>query len=135
MGLRVSKLLLDTHVLLWFVTEKQKLSARMLASIENTDTIFASAITCFELLWLHHHNKIELPCVYDEWFQLIIDETGIQFIDITPTILHTSVLLPEHHKDPHDRIIISTALHYDLQLASMDSKFQLYNALQGKLVN
>ncbi len=65
---------------------------------------------------------------------MITNETDIKFLDITPVILHKTVLLPEHHKDPHDRIIIATALHYGYSVVSVDEKFQLYKELNDYLI-
>ena len=45
-----------------------------------------------------------------------------------------AVNLPEHHKDPQDRIIIATALHYGADLLSFDSAFSAYGELEGRLI-
>ncbi|EAW33944.1 PIN domain-containing protein [Lyngbya sp. PCC 8106] len=42
--------------------------------------------------------------------------------------------LPEHHRDPADRIIIATALIYDASLVSLDSMFPQYAELKGRLL-
>ncbi|MEI7866491.1 MAG: type II toxin-antitoxin system VapC family toxin [Candidatus Methylumidiphilus sp.] len=46
-----------------------------------------------------------------------------------------AVALPEHHKDPQDRIIIATALQYKANLISFDTQFPLYQELDGCLIN
>ncbi len=45
----MKNLILDSHILLWFVNEQEKLSAHILQSIEEADNIYASSITCFEM--------------------------------------------------------------------------------------
>ncbi|MCT7964280.1 hypothetical protein NG791_26740 [Laspinema sp. D1] len=43
--------------------------------------------------------------------------------------------LPEHHRDPADRIIIAAALIYDASLISLDAIFPTYTELQGRLIS
>ena len=45
-----------------------------------------------------------------------------------------AVSLPEHHKDPIDRIIIATAIEHQAQLLSVDGRFSDYQELAGLLV-
>ncbi|WP_353571630.1 type II toxin-antitoxin system VapC family toxin [Candidatus Albibeggiatoa sp. nov. BB20] len=63
---------------------------------------------------------------FDEWYQQVEEANIIEFLPVTPSIAAKAVNLPEHHKDPMDRIIISTALHYNAQLISFDGVFPAY---------
>lgn len=86
------------------------------------------------MAWLYQHGRIHLPYDYTTWFNLVIKNTGVECFNINPDIAHLAVTLTEHHKDPQDRLIIATAIHYDCLLASMDTKFLLYNELQNRLI-
>jgi len=55
-------------------------------------------------------------------------------LPITPRVARLAVELPEHHRDPQDRVIIATALAHDAKLMSLDGKFPLYAELAGRLV-
>jgi len=44
------------------------------------------------------------------------------------------VQLPPHHRDPHDRLIIATALLENAQLMSLDAQFPAYQELAGRLI-
>ncbi len=50
-------------------------------------------------------------------------------------IAQLAVELPEHHRDPQDRIIIATAIVNDAQLISADSRFPDYEELKGRLLS
>ena len=69
--------------------------------------------------WLNRHNRIELPCPRQEWFDKALAGSDRQLIPVTPEIASQAVDLQEHHSDPQDRIIIATALiHNALLLCS-----------------
>lgn len=126
----MKNVLLDTHILYWYINQTpNKLSPTMIEIIECADEIFISAITCFELSWLIHHQRIQLAIPYTEWFQSVLDY-GVKVLPITAEIAHLAVILPEHHKDPHDRLIIATALHHQYRVLSIDHAFDLYDELQ-----
>jgi PIN domain nuclease of toxin-antitoxin system len=55
-------------------------------------------------------------------------------LPITPQIANTAAALPEHHRDPQDRLIIATALVHDADLMSADGQFPRYTELAGKLL-
>ena len=59
----------------------------------------------------------------------------IKILPVTAQIATKAVHLPEHHKDPQDRIIIATALHYNAKLLSFDCVFASYQELNGYLIN
>lgn len=129
-------LILDTHVLLWYINEPKLLPKILLDAIQNYDEIYVSAISCFEIVWLIEHNRITLPntLTFQQWFQFVRKQTDITFLDLTPSIAERAVLLPEHHKDPMDRFIIATALDYGYDIASVDKKFPLYQELNPYLI-
>jgi PIN domain nuclease of toxin-antitoxin system len=45
-----------------------------------------------------------------------------------------SAKLPEHHRDPADRMIIATAIHHDIKLASLDGAFPAYQEVAAQLI-
>ncbi len=130
-------LLLDTHILLWYINQQKELPEQIKTQIEHRPTVCFSAMSCYEVAWLCQRGRILLPegWNYQQWLDVIKTETDIRLLDVTPEIAGLAVSLPEHHKDPHDRIIIATALHYDYQLASVDGKFTLYDELSELLIH
>ncbi|MBK1725429.1 hypothetical protein CKO23_25415 [Thiocystis violacea] len=103
--------------------------------LKNTTSVLSRGAECpFEVAWLAHHGRIELPKDEDAWFEKALGGSGIALLPITPAIARTAVQLPEHHRDPQDRLIIATALAYQATLISVDEKFPLYSELAGALL-
>lgn len=128
-------IVLDTHIWHWWVNQiPGKLSPETIALIEEADEVSVSAISCFEMAWLVRHERINLNMSFDHWFSQIEYSTDIRILPVTAQIGIQAVALPEHHKDPQDRIIIATALLYDARLLSFDSAFPAYRELDGRLL-
>ncbi len=128
-------IILDTHIWLWWVNQNiDSIAQTRHDLIQRSDFVAVSAISCFEVAWLDAHKRIELPCARTNWFEKALEGSGIILLPITPDIASIAVDLPEHHSDPQDRIIIATALNYDAQLISADTKFSQYIELTGRLL-
>lgn len=128
-------IVLDTHIWLWWINRDQThLKPAWTARIDSTEPVGVSAISCFEIAWLVHHGRVELPSAEDDWFDKALDGSGITLLPITPYIARLAVQLPEHHRDPQDRLIIATTLAYNATLISVDNKFPLYTELAGHLL-
>jgi PIN domain nuclease of toxin-antitoxin system len=128
-------IIMDTHIWLWWVNENIDLLGQARDNIiRNAEEVAVSAISCFEVSWLEAHRRIQLLCSRIDWFDKALEGSGIHLLPITPVIASLAVELPEHHRDPQDRIIIASALSHDAQLMSADRKFHLYQELKGKLV-
>lgn len=128
-------IVLDTHIWLWWINQDQaRLKPTWTARIESAEPVGVSAISCFEIAWLVQHHRIELPDTEDDWFDKALDRSGISLLPITPRIARIAVQLPEHHRDPQDRLIIATTLAHDATLISVDNKFPLYAELVGRLL-
>lgn len=127
-------IVLDTHIWHWWVNQiPEKLSSKIIDLIEETDEVAISAISCFEMAWLVRHQRIDLGMSFEQWFNEIENSTAIQILPVTARIGIQAVALPEHHKDPQDRIIIATALVYNAHLLSFDAAFPAYRELDGRL--
>lgn len=99
-------IIMDTHIFYWYVNQDtDKVSKTLQNQLDNADNLYVSTASCFELAWLVAHNRIIFDTPYLEWYDMVRQYTDINFLDITPNIMHTAVNLPEHHKDPWDRII------------------------------
>jgi PIN domain nuclease of toxin-antitoxin system len=128
-------IVLDTHIWLWWLTLDDKLLKRgWRDAIAGATSIGVSAISCFEVAWLVHHRRVEIPVALDVWFEAALDGSAVTLLPITPRVSQLAVELPEHHRDPQDRIIIATAIASDAQLISADSRFPAYEELAGRLI-
>lgn len=129
-------IILDTHIWYWWINlEHHKLSQTMLTTIEQGDEVGISAVSCLEITWLVKKGSLVLPCPLTEWLDYATDQSDLISLPVTREIAVLSGQLPEHHKDPLDRIIIATAILNSASLISVDGKFPLYQELNSLLIN
>jgi PIN domain nuclease of toxin-antitoxin system len=129
-------IVLDSHIWFWWInSEHNRLSASLLAAIEDTSRIGVSPVSCFELALAHRRGRLKLPMPPTEWFALALEGSDIELLPFTPAIAARAVELPDVHRDPFDRIIIATALELDANLASIDGNFTAYPELAGRLLS
>jgi PIN domain nuclease of toxin-antitoxin system len=118
------KLLLDTHILIWWLCDDFKLSSPEKNLIADPDNlVFVSAAACWEITVKKMIGKLDTP---DD---LPAALAANDFIELPITVQHTQSLyqLPPHHNDPFDRIMIAQALSEDLAFITRDSKIHLYS--------
>ena len=128
-------IVLDTHIWLWWVNNNLDLlgSARQ-ETLQESEQLAVCTISCLEIAWLDQHQRIVLPQSKADWFQKALSGSGILLLPITPTIASIAVELPEHHRDPQDRLIIATAIVHDADLMSADGKFPQYLEIKNRLL-
>lgn len=127
-------ILLDTHVWIWWVNgllERIPQAEREL--IARAPTLAVTAMSCLEMAWLVRRGRVELEIPLAHWFDLALEGSDIQLVPLTPRLAERAAELPEHHKDPADRVIIATAIEHHFRLISLDDKFPLYTEL-GELL-
>jgi PIN domain nuclease of toxin-antitoxin system len=107
----------------------------MRAGCKQAGAVAVSVISCFEVAWLERHGRIVLPCERATWFDKALAGSEIECLPLTPPIASRAVDLPEHHRDPQDRLIIATALEYRCSLMSFDAQFSAYQELAGLLLS
>lgn len=120
------RLLVDTHVLLWFLEGNKLLSTahrQIIADPQND--IFVSIASVWETAIKISIGKLTL----DRPLAEVINQIAAQNIEILP-VLPEHVLrilsLPFHHRDPFDRIIIAQSQFENLPIITNDSEFNLY---------
>jgi PIN domain nuclease of toxin-antitoxin system len=122
------KVLLDTHILWWIVTGDARLSAKAKKIFTDVQCkLFFSIVGFWELAVKSSLKKANL---HKHWYTLIQDhlrDNSISVLPITPEHCHQVSLLPFHHRDPFDRLLIAQAITEDLTLLTADPKFKKYN--------
>ncbi len=118
------RVLLDTHVFLWWLRDDAALGTKIRAVIAAPDNeIFLSAASIWEIGIKKALGKLKAPDRLDQ----IAEARG--FIGLPITLAHAGAAgaLEQHHNDPFDRMLIAQARMEDLLLASNDSKLALYD--------
>ena len=118
------RLLLDTHVVLWAVTEPERLSASTRAAlIAPRNTLYLSVASAWEMEIKRALGKLTTPASFDdELARLRLEELPVR-------LAHTRLLreLPDHHKDPFDRLLIAQARAESLVLVTADPAIRRYS--------
>jgi PIN domain nuclease of toxin-antitoxin system len=123
-------MVLDTHVLLWWVFDPDKLSPRATESLADMEQSggAVSSISIWEIGIKAKRGKLELPISVDELARRLVQSGVVTLLPVdTETWLH-SLSLPWEHSDPADRVIVATAL---LQRASLLTKDAQIRAFPG----
>jgi PIN domain nuclease of toxin-antitoxin system len=119
------KLLLDTHVLIWWADQPEKLSHAALEDEANDLLLSVASVWEMQIKIQLGKLKVNLPLK-----DLIKNQQETNDLTVLPvTLTHVLALnaLPLHHKDPFDRLLIAQSIEEDLTLVSTDSQFSDYS--------
>jgi PIN domain nuclease of toxin-antitoxin system len=120
-------LLLDTHTLFWSVEDPLKVSATAMVAMQDpTNDRLLSAATIWELAIKVGQRKLVLSMPYGQWMVTAITDLKLTILPITVEYAERQSLLPPHHKDPFDRLLIAQALVDGTPIVSADVAFDAY---------
>lgn len=123
-------IVLDTHALVWWVGGDENLSRAAKKAIESEldgGQIVVSAISAWEIAMLVDREKLVLSMDVDSWLTTVANIPAVRFMPVDVEIMIKSVELPgDFHKDPADRMIVSTARKLAAPLVTRDEKIRAY---------
>jgi len=120
-------LLLDTHVVLWFLANDPKLSAAArLAILDPGNTRWVSPISLLEIAIKNRLGKLPLPDPFGVMFPASLLAADMHLLPIESAHIEPLTTLPLHHNDPFDRLIATTVMVEGLRLVSVDPVFDAY---------
>jgi PIN domain nuclease of toxin-antitoxin system len=111
------RLLLDTHVVYWWLRGDRKLGARTRALIERHECV-ASVVTLFELLLKSGVGKLSLP---DGALAPQIEACGFRVLNLTAEHVEAGAALALLHADPYDRLLLGVARSERMPLLTRDA--------------
>ncbi len=116
-------LLLDTHVLLWWLADDASLSEHARnAIIENNNIVFVSAATIWEIVIKKGLGKLRIPGNLQD----ALRENYFQSLPVTARHALGVGKLPRIHQDPFDRMLIAQTKEEKLTLITRDQEIQKY---------
>ncbi len=119
-------LLLDTHVLLWWLFGDPRLTSAMReAIVDPASTVLVSAVTAWEMAIKAAAGKLAVP---DRLAQQLQHE-GFDALPVTVEDGLAAGALPRHHSDPFDRMLIAQAARRRLVVVTADRRFAEYDVL------
>jgi len=116
------KLLLDTHIWLWYLLGNSRLSLQLQTAIANSSNeIWLSPISIWDAAILAEKGRISLQPDTSTWVSLALKNLEIRDAVLNNEIALLSRQIDLPHQDPADRFIAATAVFYQLTLATVDS--------------
>jgi len=121
------KALVDTHVFLWWITDDPRISDRVIEIIEDgRNELYFSSASCWEIAIKSTLGRIELPDRPDSFIATQLHLNRIEPLPIHIRHALNVINLPEIHKDPFDRMLISQAQLENLPIVTNDSVIEKY---------
>ena len=113
--------ILDTHVILWWVTNNPQLSQAVRDIIADSEnTLYLSVASSWEIIIKFNTGKLPLPEPPTKFIQSCLSVN--RFENMAIDLHHVLQLntLPDHHKDPFDRILIAQAQVENIPILTVD---------------
>ena len=121
------KVLLDTHTFLWWIADSPRLSARAREVIRDSNNeLFFSAASGWEIAIKAQLGRLQLP---DNLEQFIVDQLSLNTILVLPIQLRHALhvyTLPQHHRDPFDRMLVAQSQVENLPILTTDPQIAQY---------
>lgn len=116
-------LLLDTHVVLWWLNDDPSLSEKSRTAIaDGRNLVFISAVSVWEIRIKEALKKLKIPAN----FKSVLADQPFDSLDITIEHAHAIKDLPDYHSDPFDRMLVAQAKVEGFTLVTRDSHLKRY---------
>jgi len=125
------RLLLDTHIYLWWIKDDRKLSKIAGNKIAEADEVYISSASIWEIA-----IKLKLGKLSVDMNKLIQAIHDSRFLELSVTSRHAAAItrLPDIHRDPFDRMLIAQAISEPLTLLTADPMLKKYSELVEMVV-
>lgn len=120
------KILLDTHVLFWVVTQQTLSSAATTAFLDTQNQLYLSAASYWEICIKVSLGKLTLAPNWTALVDEVMAVNGIQWLAVEKIHCQRLLLLPHLHGDPFDRLLLAQVLTENMIFMSADEKIRQY---------
>jgi PIN domain nuclease of toxin-antitoxin system len=121
------RLLLDTHVFLWYITADPKLPAAFRAAGQDpANEVYLSVASVWEAVIKHSLGKLPLSTPPADFLPRQRDAHGIASLPIDEGAMSHLASLPPLHRDPFDRLLVAQAMQHGLTVATVDPDVAAY---------
>lgn len=120
--------LLDTHVLIWLLTQPERLSSTAKEAIlARENSLYFSMVSLWEMAIKISLGKLALIEGWQDIFKAELQANHIYPVAIEWEVIKLIQTLPFHHRDPFDRMLIAQALSQGCGFISADQQIQAYD--------
>lgn len=117
------RVLLDTHVWLWSLSDPGKLARKVVRVLEAEKTErWISAVSVWEVLLLSERGRIAFDVSPSRWIDEVFDDLPFHEAPLSRGIAARSRTIALSHEDPADRLLVATALEHDLTFVTADAE-------------
>lgn len=130
----MTRLLLDTHTFLWSVGKSYRLRPAVASALAEAAEVCVSVVVLWEACIKSGLGKLDLPTpLHDDparGFRTTLAHMRYRLLTVEPEHAAAVRRLPNHHRDPFDRILMAQAMHEGLTLVTHDDVFDRYVGLR-----
>jgi len=120
------RLLLDTHVCLWALSDPGELASDVVSALTDPENeVRVSAVSAWEIAIKQSLGKLDLPEPAEGWLPAALAQTGMEWIPVTSADALRVRSLPWLHRDPFDRLLIAQAMT-GYELVTRDDRLKQY---------
>lgn len=116
------RLLLDTHVVLWWLADDPTLSDTLKSVLDSEPDVYLSPVSVWEIAIKQATGKIKEPADLAERLR----NSGFKELGVTSEHAVAAGRLPMLHRDPFDRMLVAQARCADLMLVTRDADIRKY---------
>ena len=121
------KLLVDAHTLIWAVDDPSKLGPQAVTVLQDpANDLLLSAATIWEIAIKVGLKKLSLSMPYKQWVAKAMADLGMTVLPITAEYADVQAGLPNHHRDPFDRMLVAQSQVENIHVVSADPVFDQY---------
>jgi PIN domain nuclease of toxin-antitoxin system len=120
-GRRSVKLLLDTHIWLWSVTDPSRLTIRVAKALADTENeLWLSSVSVWELTVLHRKRRLKMLSDIPAWVATSMEDLKLIEAPLTVEVALAVASISFSHADPADHLLAATAKVFELTLVTAD---------------
>lgn len=121
------KILLDTCAFLWLTTDAPELSEKAKILFQNTENaVYLSSVSVWEIIVKHQLGKLPLPSAADDFIKQQCEMHFIEYLALDEKAVFQLSSLPNHHRDPFDKMLICQVVAHDLTILTADKIITQY---------
>lgn len=124
------RLLLDTQIFLWFLSDESRIAANARQAIKSSEnSVLVSAASVWEIAIKASMGRLGIARADVMKLPRLIDTAGFDELPVLARHAVAVRTLPMHHRDPFDRLLVGQALAEDLVLVTTDPAIRAYDVL------
>ena len=119
-------IVLDTSVIIFWTTDRTKLSQAAVNAINDADPIVISSMSIWEIAWKVKLGKLIMPISSEELVKRLEKTERVQILPVDVEMWLKNTELEWDHRDPADRTIVATAMLLDADLVASDREMRKF---------